>query len=163
MIPAIRRALGEVDRNATADVRTIRESTSFEFTFRRLGTLALGAIGGLGLALALVGLYGVMSYNVHRRTAEIGVRMALGAGRPSILWMMLRSGVAQVATGVAIGTVLSLVAARPLTFLMSGVTTADPVTIAATAVLLLGAGLAASFIPARQATQVDPMVMLRYQ
>jgi ABC-type antimicrobial peptide transport system permease subunit len=79
MIPAIRCALGEVDRNATVEVRTIRESTSLEFSFRRMGTLVLGAIGGLGLALALVGLYGVMSYTVPRRTAETGVRMALGA------------------------------------------------------------------------------------
>ncbi len=163
MIPAIRHALGEVDRYATVEVRTIRESTSLEFSFRRMGTLVLGAIGGLGLALALVGLYGVMSYNVHRRTAEIGVRMSLGATRPSILWMVLRSGVAQVATGVGIGTALSLAAARPLAFLMSGIAITDPVTIAATAVLFLGAGMAASYFPARRATQVDPMVMLRYQ
>jgi ABC-type antimicrobial peptide transport system permease subunit len=104
-----------------------------------------------------------MSYTVHRRTAEIGVRMALGATRTSILWMVLRNGVAQVAAGVGIGTAISLAAARPMAFLMSGITNADPVTIAATAVLLLGAGLAASYFPARRATQVDPMIMLRPQ
>ena len=85
MIPAVKRALGEVDPTATAEVRTIRDVTRLEFSIRRMGTWLLGAIGGVGLALALVGLYGVMSYTVHRRTAKIGVRMALGATRRSIL------------------------------------------------------------------------------
>jgi ABC-type lipoprotein release transport system permease subunit len=163
MIPAVKRALGEVDRTATGEVRTIRDVTSLEFSIRRMGTWLLGAIGGLGLALALVGLYGVMSYTVHRRTAEIGVRMALGATRTSILWMVLRNGVAQVAAGVGIGTAISLAATRPMAFLMSGITTADPLTITATAALLLGAGLAASYFPARRATRVDPMILLRQQ
>ncbi len=93
-----------------------------------MGTWLLGAIGGLGLALALVGLYGVMSYTVNRRTPRD--RSSDGARRVAspILWMVLRTGLGQVATGVGIGTAISLAAARPLAFLMSGITTADPVT-----------------------------------
>jgi putative ABC transport system permease protein len=163
MISALKSAILDIDKSAIVEPRTIRDATSLEFSLRRLGAWLLGATGALGLALALIGLYGVMSYTVNRRTQEIGIRMALGASRSAILWMVLRNGLGLVAIGVSIGTLISLAAARPLAFLMSGIPTSDPVTILITATLLFFAGLGASYIPSRRATRVDPIVMLRYE
>jgi predicted permease len=163
IILEVRRAILELDKSAMVDARSMRDATTLEFTLRRMGTWLLGMIGALGLALALVGLYGVMAYTVNRRIPELGIRMALGASRPAILWMILRSGLGQVAAGLILGTAISLAAARPLAFLMSGIGTTDPWTIAITSGTLLLAGMAASYFPARRAARVDPMIMLRYR
>jgi len=163
MIQGIKRAIFTLDKSVIVEPRTIRDATSLEFSLRRMGTWLLGTIGALGLALALVGVYGVMSYTVNRRTPEIGVRMALGASRPAILWMVLRNGLAQVSIGLLIGITISLAAARPMSFLMSGIGTTDPWTMAITAGMVLLAGMAATYFPARRAACIDPMIMLRYQ
>jgi putative ABC transport system permease protein len=89
--------------------------------------------------------------------------MALGASRPAILWMVLRNGLAQVSIGLLIGITISLAAARPMSFLMSGIGTTDPWTMAITAGMLLLAGMAATYFPARRAACIDPMIMLRHQ
>ena len=163
MILDLKRAILTLDKSVIVEPRTIRDATSLEFSLRRMGTWLLGTIGALGLMLALVGLYGVMSYTVNRRTSEIGVRMALGASRPAILWMVLRGGLAQVSIGLLIGITISLAAARPMSFLMSGIGTTDPWTMAITAGMLLLAGIAATYLPAWRAARVDPMIILRYQ
>src|SRR5262249_54000691 len=86
--PEIQRAILEIDKTAILDVRSMRDATSLEFSLRRMGTWILGILGLLGLALAMVGLYGVMSYIVNHRMPEIGIRVALGAPAPAILWMI---------------------------------------------------------------------------
>jgi ABC-type antimicrobial peptide transport system permease subunit len=141
----------------------MRDATSLEFSFRRLGACLMGVIGALGLALALIGLYGTLSYTVKRRMPEIGIRMALGASRLAIHFMILRSGFWLVASGVTIGILLSVPAARPLSFLMSGIPAYDPLTITITSILLLITGLGASYFPSRRAARTDPMVVLRYE
>jgi putative ABC transport system permease protein len=161
MVAALRRALVDMDGSALVESQTMRDATSLEFTIRRFAASLLGAIGTLGLGLALTGLYGLMSYSVSQRAREIGIRMALGASRWMIQWMVLRSALRLVGLGVGFGTAISLIAVRPLAFLMSGVPVADPWTIAGCAALFLSAGLAASYTPSLKATRVDPMVTLK--
>jgi ABC-type antimicrobial peptide transport system permease subunit len=121
-------------------------------------------MGCLGLLLAMVGLYGVMSYTVNRRTREIGIRMALGAARTAILRMSLRDGLALVGAGVAIGLGISVLITRPLAaFLASGIGPADPLTFGGAALLLTLVGACASYVPAHRATRVDPMAALRHE
>ena len=127
-----------------------------------LATLG-GYFGGLALVLAAVGLYGVVAYGTARRAGEIGVRIALGAGRAGILWMMLRDALVLVAAGLAIGLPFSFAAARTVTSVLFGVQPADPLAFAATAGVLIAIGLAAAFFPARRAATLDPMRVLRQE
>jgi predicted permease len=129
----------------------------------RAGAAALGGFGLLALALAWVGVYGVMSYAVARRTQEIGVRMALGARRRDILRMMLGDGLVLIAAGSSIGLILAVAAARLLTGFLYGVSATDPVTFVVVLALLAGAALIACYMPARRATRVDPLVTLRQE
>jgi ABC-type antimicrobial peptide transport system permease subunit len=128
----------------------------------RIGALVLGSLGGLGLLLAMVGLYGVMSYAVSRRTSEIGVRMALGASRGPVLWMVLKDGLILLGVGGVIGLAIAALATGPLAmFLASTVSPADPATLISVILLIALVGAAASFVPALRATGVDPVVALR--
>jgi putative ABC transport system permease protein len=127
----------------------------------RFFALLVGVFAALALTLAAVGIYGVMSYVVSQRTAEIGVRMALGATRREVFGFVVSDGLRLALAGVAIGTAGALAATRSLSSLLFGVGPADPATFAATAALLLGTAAAASIMPARRATRVDPMVALR--
>jgi predicted permease len=120
-----------------------------------------GAFGALALVLAVVGLYGLIAYGVSRRAREIGIRVALGARRGVVVRMVLRGGLAQAGLGVGIGLVLAFGATRALSSLLFGVDAADPLTFAAVAVLLLAVAAIASWIPARRAARVDPMVALK--
>jgi predicted permease len=127
---------------------------------RLAGTLA-GTLGLIGLLLAAIGIYGVTSYAVSRRTKEIGVRIALGAGRTSVLRMVLRQGLVLAGTGVAIGLALGAFATQVLKSLLLGVNALDPLTFAGAALLFTAVALAASYVPARRAARVDPMIALR--
>ena len=127
----------------------------------RLGAMLVGAFGLLGLALASVGVYGVVAYSVSQRTQEIGVRTAMGAQRGHVLKMILKQGMSMALVGTGIGLVLSLLLFRGLATVLYGVKSFDPVTLSSVAGLLLAVSFAASYVPALRATHVDPVVALR--
>ncbi|HLY59897.1 MAG TPA: ABC transporter permease [Terriglobia bacterium] len=163
-IGAIRQTVQELDRNLPLfDVKTqteqIEQATFQERLFARLSSF----FGLLALTLACVGLYGIMSYSVARRTNEIGIRMALGAQRRQILRLILSSALRLLAIGMALGLLAAWWASRLVSGMLYGLAPTDPSTIAAAVVVLATVALAASFLPARRATKVDPMVALRYE
>ena len=146
-----------------ASVRTMQEVYDKSMA-RTSFTLAMLGIGGaMALALGIIGIYGVMSYTVSRRKREIGIRLALGAQGGDVLQMVLKQGTQLVVVGVVIGIGAALGLTRLMTHLVFGVTAHDPLTFVAVAVLLLLIALLACYIPARRATLVDPMVVLRYE
>ncbi|MGB6233508.1 MAG: ABC transporter permease, partial [Candidatus Acidiferrales bacterium] len=129
----------------------------------RFETFLLGGFGALGLLLAVVGIYGVISYSVTQRTHEIGIRMALGAEPGNVMRLILAHGLKLAVIGVAIGIGASLALTRLMSTLLFGVSATDPLTFAGVAILLAAVSLAACYIPARRAMRVDPMVALRYE
>jgi ABC-type antimicrobial peptide transport system permease subunit len=129
----------------------------------RLGAMLVGAFGLLGLVLASVGVYGVVSYSVSQRTQEIGIRTALGAQSSSVLRMVLKQGMTMALIGTGVGIVLSFLLFRGLAAVLYGVKSTDLVTLSAVSALLLSVAFVASYIPALRATHVDPVVALREQ
>ena len=123
----------------------------------------LAVFGGLAMALAAVGLYGVVAYSVARRTQEIGVRIAMGAQRADVLWMVLGRGLALTAAGLAVGLALSAAVTRLMTALLYGMSPLDPVAFAAASLGWLAAAMLASYVPARRAMRVDPVSALRWE
>jgi ABC-type antimicrobial peptide transport system permease subunit len=128
----------------------------------RLMAMLSGFFGFLAALLAMVGLYGVISYIVARRRNEIGIRMALGAKPGQVTWMVMREAAPLLLAGVAIGTALSLVASRAAGSLLFGLKPNDPLTLGAACLLLAAIAAGASFIPARRAARLDPMNALRH-
>ena len=147
----------------TASARTLSEWMRRSLYGSRAGTVALLILGGLALLLATVGLYGVMSYAVSRRSKELGLRMALGARSADVLRSVLRDGMRLVGIGLVFGVALAAVATRLLQSFLFGVSAHDPLTFVAVPCVLAAVGLAASYVPARRATRVDPMTVLRQQ
>ena len=129
----------------------------------RFEMLLLGIFAAVALALPAVGIYGVMSYSVTRRTHEIGIRVSLGAGRANILFLVLKQGILLALIGSSVGIAGSLLLSRLMTKLLYGVRPNDPITFAAVAIMLMIVALVASYIPARRAMRVDPMVALRHE
>jgi ABC-type antimicrobial peptide transport system permease subunit len=147
------------------DVQTMEQSlggVNGFFLFRMASRFTV-TLGLLGLVLALVGVYSVISYAAAQKTHEIGVRMALGAGRGDILKMVLRQGFVLVGAGLLAGLVLTFIAGRGLGSLLVGVSPSDPVTLIVVALLLAAVGLVASFIPARRAMKIEPLSALKYE
>jgi putative ABC transport system permease protein len=130
---------------------------------RSFTLLLIALFGALALALAAVGIYGLISYSVTLRTREVGIRMAFGAERSDVLSMVLRQGLALVGIGLAVGFAASLALTRLLTSLLFEVRPTDLATSALVALLLAGVALLASYLPARRAASVDPMIALRYE
>jgi ABC-type antimicrobial peptide transport system permease subunit len=128
---------------------------------RRFTMMILIAFALLGLILAAIGIYGVLSYSVSRRTREIGVRMALGAVRSSVVSMILRDSLTPVATGAALGVIAALIGGRLIAALLYGVSATDPLTLAGVVAVLLGVAVVASLVPASRAARVDPIIALR--
>jgi predicted permease len=150
------------DRPVTS-IKTIEKQIEENNGAPRSQSVLLGIFGGLGFALAIIGVYGVMSYLVSQQTREIGIRMALGADRDRVLRMVIVQGLKLTLTGVAIGVGVSLALTRFMGSLLLGVNATDPTTFGGVAVLLTLIAVAACFIPARRAMCVDPMVALRYE
>ncbi len=123
--------------------------------------LLLAGLGACAMLLAAIGIYGVTAYAVTQRTAEFGIRLALGAQTGGVIHMVMRQNLVLVGAGTAIGLGLSLVSTRFLNRLLFGVSALDPVTFAGAALVLIAVAMAASYIPARRVTQVDPMTALR--
>jgi putative ABC transport system permease protein len=129
----------------------------------RFNTVLLGGFAGLALVLAAVGIFGVISYSVAQRTKELGIRRALGANAASVLGLVMTQAIALTAAGVLVGIGGAFAATRLLQTLLFGVTPTDAVTFIGVSVVLSAVALIASYIPARRATRVDPMVALRYE
>jgi len=161
---AVRSEIASVDKDQPPhDLMTLEDLRASSLTPRRVNMLLVGAFAALGLTLASVGIYGVVSYSVSQRTHEIGVRMALGAERGDVLKIVVWQGLRSVLIGTAIGVAASIGLTRFLQTLLFGVKPTDPLTFFAVGLLLSGVALAACYIPARRATKVDPMVALRYE
>jgi ABC-type antimicrobial peptide transport system permease subunit len=122
-----------------------------------------GAFGALALVLVCIGLYGIMAYATSGRTNEIGIRLALGAQRSGILWLILRESLLLVLIGAAIGMPLIFFAGKWISSLLFGLRPADPATLAFAISLMFVIGMLASYVPARRAMRVDPMIALRYE
>jgi predicted permease len=163
VISAARSILQELDPEIPARFRTFSQVYSASLGSRRFTLILIGFFGTIALLLATAGVFGVMAYSVSRRTREIGVRLALGAGTRDVLTMILGQGLRTVLIGIAIGLTASLALTRTVESLLFGVTANDPLTFAAVILLLVLASLLACYIPARRATRVDPMVALRYE
>jgi len=161
---AVRRQVASVDKDQPPhDFATLEQLQAASHTSRRVNLLLLSAFAGLGLILASVGIYGVVSYSVSQRTHEIGVRTALGASPGAVFKLVVGQGLRSALIGTAIGVVASLAITRLLQTMLFGVKPTDPATFFAVGLLLSGVALLACYIPARRATKVDPMVALRYE
>jgi putative ABC transport system permease protein len=148
---------------AVFNVRTMEQIVVQSVAARRFSMLLLTVFAVVALALATLGIYGLMSYTVAQRTREIGLRMALGAQGAEVLRLVIGQGMKLALVGVALGLVASLALTRTMKNLLFGVSTTDPVTFAAIALLLVLAALLACFVPARRATKVDPLRALRHE
>jgi putative ABC transport system permease protein len=159
---AVRGRVLATDRDQpVTQVRTMEEVLDAAAAQPRFTTSLLGALSGTALLLAMVGIYGVIAYSVAERTGEMGVRIALGAGRGDILRLVLWQGLGMALGGIAIGLVAALAATRLLTSQLYHVSTTDPQAFAGSAALFLAVAAAASYVPARRAMRVDPILALR--
>jgi putative ABC transport system permease protein len=165
LLPIIRQQIWAVDRNIS-----VSHAESIQARLQRdqyagpeFDLVTFGAFAAIGLLLAVIGIFSVMAYTVSLQTHEIGIRMALGAQKGNILTMVLRNGLTLIVTGIILGVVASLALTRFIASQLSGVKVTDPWTFVTVAVIILAVGLAACFFPARRATQVDPLIALRYE
>jgi putative ABC transport system permease protein len=161
---AVRNEVWSIDRDLPiSNIKTIEQILGDSIAQPRFSTLLLGIFAALAMILAAVGIYGVMSYSITLRTREIGIRMALGARQSDVLGMILREGLKLATAGITIGLIGAFALSRVMTSLLYGISTTDPITYVVVSIVLAGVALAASFVPARRATKVDPMIALRYE
>ena len=164
LLPAVRREIAAADKNVPiVRAQTLAQHVAESLWQQRLAAGLIGLFGVLALTLASVGLYGVISESVAQRTREIGIRVTLGAKRADILHLVLSQGLELTLGGIALGLGISVISTRAMKGLLYAVSPYDPLSLALACVVLLAAALVASYTPARRATQVDPMVALRYE
>jgi putative ABC transport system permease protein len=164
LIGQMRQEVQSIDKDIPiASVRTLDELLVESVAQPRFRTLLVSIFAGVALVLAAVGIYGVMSYSVTERRHEIGIRMALGATSSDVMRMVVGHGMRLALIGVAIGVAGAFALTRLLANLLFGVTTTDPVTFIVLPLVLAGVALAATYVPARRATRVDPMIALRHE
>jgi putative ABC transport system permease protein len=164
MAAVVRKAVWEIDKDQpVSNIKTMEDVLSESIARQRFSMLLLGIFAALALVLAAVGIYGVMSYSVAQRTHEIGIRMALGARKRDVLKLTVGEALKLVLVGVVIGLVASFLLTRVMSSLLYGIGATDPTTFAGISLVLIGVALLASYIPARRATRIDPMVALRYE
>ena len=162
MATAVRRAVWDVDKDQpVSKIRTMQDIVSESVARQRFSMLLLGIFSGVALVLAAVGIYGVMSYSVTQRTREFGIRMALGARTFDVVKLAVGGGLKLIFIGILIGLAAAYVLTRVMASLLYGVSATDPTTFVTISLVLVGVAVVASFIPARRATKVDPMVALR--
>jgi putative ABC transport system permease protein len=161
---AVREQLNEIDPSLPlADVRLMEDVLTRAQARPRFLTLLLTLFSGVALAIATVGIYGVVSYSVARRTKEFGLRMVLGAQGGDVLGLVMKQGAGMVAIGIAVGLATAFALTRLMASLLFGVTATDIPTFVSVTIILFGVALAACYIPARRATRVDPIQTLRYE
>jgi len=164
LIAAVRHEINEVDADLPVyDLRTMNQVIAGSVAQRRFAMLLLVVFAVAALLLAAVGLYGVTAYAVTQRTHELGIRMALGASSQDVLRLVMGQGLLLTMIGVAIGLVVAFFLTQLMASLLFGVTATDPLTFAGIAALQMLVALVASFVPARRALKVDPMIALRYE
>jgi putative ABC transport system permease protein len=162
MVNAVRREIGAAGPQVLiSGVRTGQQVIDGSLFKARIGVALLSVFGLLALGLASIGLYGILAYTVNQRQREIGLRMALGASRPSVLRMVVTQGMSLVAIGITIGLGAALVVGRLLSRMLFGVSAGDLVSLTGAALIMGAVALAACYLPARWATRVDPLVALR--
>jgi len=158
------REIQSIDKDQPVyQVQTLQELIGITIATRRLVMFLLALFSGIAMLLAAVGIYGVMTYNVSQRTHEIGIRMALGANRRDVLRLIAQRGMLLVGAGVVTGLIGAFAATRLLASLLFEVTATDPMTFVAVTAFLVAVAMAASYIPARRATRLDPIAALRYE
>jgi putative ABC transport system permease protein len=163
-ISTLRNAIQALDPETTTfGLQTMKDRIGVSLLLPQYVAGLFGAFGLLGAALAIVGLYGVVSYSVSQRTQEMGVRMALGGQRVDVFKLILMQGMKLTAAGLVLGLIIAVVTTRLLAAILYGIGATDPVTFAAVSLLMILVTLAACYIPARRATRIDPMVALRHE
>ena len=161
---AVIRAVHEIDRDLPVnEVMSLEDILAREASPRRFNAMLLTVFAALALVLAATGVYGVLSYSVSQRTHEVGIRMALGAGRRDVLRLFMGQGMRLVLLGLVVGLVAAFGLTRLMSSLLLGVSTTDKATFVVVALVLTAVGVLASYLPARRATRVDPLVALRYE
>jgi len=164
LIGAVREEVRRLDKDLPPyDVKTMNDLIYESLARERFTTVLLAIFAGLAMTLALVGIYGVMSYSVSQRTQEIGIRMALGAQRRDIFRQVVGRAMSLAGVGVAVGLASAFVLTRLMAALLYNVSTTDPLVFGLIALLLSAVSFVASYVPARRATKVDAMVALRYE
>ena len=161
---SLRKTIQTVDPTLPVfDIHTMEEWVSFKVAHPRFNTWLLGSFSAIALVLALVGIYGVVSYGVSQRTHEIGIRVALGARGQEVVKMVVSQGMRAVLIGVLCGTVVAVALTRFLAAYLYSVTPTDPITFASVVLIFIAIALAACLVPALRAARIDPMEALRYE
>jgi putative ABC transport system permease protein len=160
----IRQAVRSIDKSLpVTDIESLNDALGQSISQERFRTFLLASFSAIALVLAAVGIFGVISYAASQRTHEIGIRIALGAGRRDVLRLILGQGTKLALSGLGIGVVAAFLLTRLMSSLLYSVSASDPLTFASVAIILLSVALTACYIPARRAMRVDPIVALRHE